>query len=304
MRVLVVGAGAVGGYFGARLHEKGEDVTFLVREKRREQLNQNGLKVESVNGNVTIHPKMIVASDEAQAFDVILLSTKAYHLDNVLNDIDPFVGETTMILPVLNGIAHLEIIQQRYGIDRVLGGLSFIESTLDKEGTVLQTSPSHDILFGELNGQTTERITKLNEVFSGTKAHFRKRSNILQDMWHKYIFITTLSGITSLTRSPVGPIRQTKLGQELIVRYGKEILSIVEQIKAPVGENAEEFLFGRMDFMTDEMKSSMQRDMEKGLHVEADHLQGYLYEKAVKEGIDVPVLQTIYTNLKIYESQI
>ncbi|WP_097157967.1 ketopantoate reductase family protein [Bacillus oleivorans] len=302
MKILVVGAGAVGGYFGGRLLEKGEDVTFQVREKRKQQLEERGLKVESINGNFTLRPKIIVAGESVEPYDVILVSTKAYHLDGVLDSIEPYVGDSTMILPLLNGIAHVEVLQKRFGIDRVIGGLCFVESTLDVNGTVIQKSPSHDLVFGELSGEQTERILKLDEAFSGTKANIRRSDTIVRDMWHKYIFITTMSGVTSLMRAPIGPIRETVGGQDTLTQFISEIVQVTRSLAAPVAENIETITLDRVNQLGYEMKSSMQRDMEKGLPTEADHLQGYLFEAAGQKRIKVPLLQMIYGNLKVYEN--
>jgi 2-dehydropantoate 2-reductase len=301
MRILVVGAGAVGGYFGGRLLEKGEDVTFLVREKRKQQLEKIGLVIESVNGNAKLEPKTILAGDAADPFDVILFSTKAYHLQGAIEDIRPYVGENTMIVPLLNGILHIEKLDEAFGPEKVLGGLCFIESTLDAEGKVIQTSPAHTLMFGERNGEKTERIEKLETAFSGTKADFRFRQNIVQEMWHKYLFITAMSGVTTLLRSPIGPIRDEKSGMETLKTLVNEIAAVMRKIEAPISENAEAKQLEKLCAIGDTMKSSMQRDMEKGLSIEADHLQGYLLEQAERHTIQVPVLKAVYANLKVYE---
>ncbi len=301
MRILIVGAGAIGGYFGGRLLEKGEDVTFLVRAGRQNQLQQNGLKVESVHGNVMLQPKLITEKENTSSFDVILVSTKAYHLNGVLDSIAPFVGEKTMILPLLNGISHAQLLQNRFGKERVIGGLCFIESTLDLEGNVVQSSPIHDLVFGEMSGERTERIEKLEKAFSGTKAIFRLSDDIVREMWHKYLFITTFSGVTTLMRAPIGPIRDSIGGSETISHLVNELATVMRSVGAPIADNVEQIMLDRVSTMGYDMKSSLQRDMEKGLQVEADHLQGYLYKLAKKENIEVPVLQMIYSNLKVYE---
>lgn len=304
MRILVVGAGAVGGYFGGRLVEKGEDVTFLVREKRKQQLKEHGLVIESVNGNVTLQPKTIGAGEEVAPFDVILLSTKAYHLEAAIASITPYVGEKTMILPLLNGIIHIEKLIQVFGSEKVLGGLCFIESTLNQQGKVLQTSPAHTLMFGERNGYRSERIEKLAECFQGTKAKFYLSQKINQEMWHKYLFITVMSGVTSLLRSPMGPIREEHRGAEIMTKLVDEIILVMKKMEAPISENAAEEQLEKLNMIGSEMKSSMQRDMEKGLAIEADHLQGYLIQKANELGIQVPILELVYANQKVYEKQL
>lgn len=304
MNILVVGAGAVGGYFGGRLLEKGEDVTFLVRERRKQQLEQDGLIIESVYGNMEFKPKTLLTGQAAEPFDVVILSTKAYHLQDAIESIRPYIGNDTMILPILNGIAHIDVLTSAFGEDKVLGGLCFIETTLDATGKVLQKGSNHDLIFGERNGEKTDRILKLQDALSGTQAKFRLSDNVLQEMWHKYLFISTASGVTSLFRSPSGPISAQKLGIQTTERVLQEVVSIMRAIGAPVAEKIEDAQLTRFKGMPYTFKSSLQRDMEKGLPIEADHFFGYLLQQAEAVGIGAPTLETVYANLKIYQSGI
>lgn len=302
MKILIVGAGAIGGYFGGRLLEKDEDVTFLVREKRRQQLKENGLIVESIHGNMHLaETKTILAGEKAEPFDVILVSTKSYHLASAIEDIRPYVGAETMILPILNGISHIDVLTEAFGSEKILGGLCFIETTLDGNGNVIQTSPIHDLVFGERNGEKSERILKLQAAFDGTRANFRLSENIEQEMWHKYLFITSLSGITSLFRSSIGPIREQPQGMETIKSLLHETISIMKSLDTPLADDVQETTFRRLNEMGFGMKSSLQRDMEKSLPTEGDHLFGYLLETAFKKGLPAPTLSVIYANVKIYE---
>lgn len=301
MKILIIGAGGIGGYFGARLLETGQDVTFLVRERRKKQLEETGLNVESVNGDVRLMPKLITAKDAAAPYDLVVLTTKAYQLEGAIRDIGPFVGEDTMILPLLNGISHVDDLVAVFGEERVLGGLCFIETTLDEKGTIVQASPMNQLVYGERSGEKTERIRKVESAFSGTKADFALSENIEQDMWHKYLFITAMSGITSAMASPIGPIRDLDSGQRTIAALLDELTGIMKAIGAPIKGTIAEEQLGKIMALAPGMKSSMQRDIEKSQPIEADHLQGYLLDKAKAQGIPVPVLETIYTKLKIYE---
>ncbi|MDF2856791.1 MAG: 2-dehydropantoate 2-reductase [Neobacillus sp.] len=304
MKILVVGAGAIGGYFGGRLIEKGEDVTFLVREKRKNQLENNGLVIESVHGDLQLKPRTLVSGDFSSDFDVILLSTKAYQLQSAIEDIRPYVSDHTLILPLLNGISHIEELMGNFGEEKILGGLCFIESTLDDQGKIIQTSPSHDFVFGERSGENTERILALQETFAGTIADFRLSENIEQEMWHKYLFITTLSGVTSLFRSSIGPIRDQEYGRKKTHSLLQEVSSIMRRIQAPLADNSEEIQLNKLMQLSYQMKSSLQRDMEKGVPTEAEHFFGYLIQLASKTDLATPILEAIYANLKIYESVI
>jgi 2-dehydropantoate 2-reductase len=303
VKILVVGAGAVGGYFGARLAEKGEDVTFLVRKNRQKQLRERGLVVKSVNGDTIVQPKTIQAG-ETGSFDVVLIGTKAYHLQQSIQDIKPFVHSGTTIIPMLNGMQHVEELRAAFSEQSVIGGLCFIESTLSDEGNIIQTSPIHQFVFGEWNGEKTERIAAIEKAFANTNAMVSVSSNILQDMWHKYLFIAALSGVTTLFQKPIGPIREVPMGSEVIQGLLAEIAQIMRAAHAPIAEGIEHQQFVKIGEMGYEMKSSMQRDMEKGLPVEADHLQGYLRRLAGEHGVHAPILQSVYVNLKLYEKNL
>ncbi|MED1115205.1 2-dehydropantoate 2-reductase [Bacillus paramycoides] len=304
MRILVLGAGGVGGFFGGRLVEKGEDVTFLVRSRRKQQLEEKGLVIRSVNGDFSFQPKLITKEDITAPFDVILFSTKAYHLKEAIEDLKSFVGENTVIIPLLNGMAHLSLLQKEFGEEKVIGGLCFIETTLNSEGDVVQTSAANRLVFGEITPQDSERMQRISKVFAGTKASFILSENILQDMWHKYLFIAVMSGVTTLMRAPIGPIRESEGGREFIRNVFEESMQIMRAFGAPVKDNIVEEHMKTIDKISYDMKSSMQRDMEKGSLVEGKHLQGYLLELAEQFSINVPLLGVVYQNLKVYEETI
>jgi len=303
MKILVVGAGAVGGYFGGRLCEKGVDVTFLVREKRRQQLIERGLVIHSVHGDVKLEPKLLVSGESAPAFDLVVLTPKAYHLDDTLRDVQPYIGEETDILPLLNGIAHMPVLQERFGEERVLGGICFIESTLNEHGDVVQTSKTHRLTYGEWNGERTARVEKLEALFAGAKATFASSDHVVRDMWHKYLFITTLSGMTTLFNSAVGPVLEAVDGRELTKQLFEEAAAVMRAHGAPIAENIVEQHMITYEKQTYHTKSSMLRDMEKGLPIEADHLQGYLLSLADRYGVNTPLLRIVYNNLKVYENK-
>ncbi|KYD06835.1 2-dehydropantoate 2-reductase [Saccharococcus caldoxylosilyticus] len=303
MRVLVVGAGAVGGYFGGRLLEKGVDVTFLVRERRKKQLQERGLVIHSVHGDAVLSPKLLVTGEQAEPFDVVIFSNKAYHLPEAIRDAKPYVGEATMILPLLNGMAHMDMLWKEFGKDNVLGGLCFIEATLNENGEIVQTSASHDVRFGEWSGERTERVLALEQLFSGCNARFRLSEHIVIDMWNKYLFIATMSGVTTLFRAPIGPIRSGEYGQEIVDGLLREIAAVMQAHGAPLTEEMVDQQLAQLNKIEAAMKSSMQRDMEKGQLIEADHLQGYLLSLAKQYEIETPLLKVVYHNLEIYKKR-
>ncbi|MGI2328708.1 ketopantoate reductase family protein [Planococcus sp. YIM B11945] len=304
MKILVVGAGAIGGYFGGRLLEKGQDVTFLVRPGRKEKLEKSGLKIKSVNGDVALRPKLITSEQKGEPFDVVILSTKSYQLSAAIKDVRPFVGDETMVLPLLNGVVHIEDLAVAFGDKAIIGGLCYIESTLDAEGTVIQASPMNQLVFGERSGEKSDRILDLQKAFNGTKGDFVLSDQIDQEMWQKYLFITAMSGITSMMESPIGPIRELESGKRTIAAFIKELANVMFGIGAPIKDTVVQDQIEKIHSMGAGMKSSMQRDMEKSHPTEVEHLQGYLLEKAKEIGVSVPILETIYTKLKLYEQNL
>ncbi|WP_078430548.1 ketopantoate reductase family protein [Alkalihalobacterium alkalinitrilicum] len=301
MKVLVLGAGAVGGYFGGRLIESGVDVTFLVRKKRQQQINGKGLFINSIHGDIQLEPKTLVSGEEVRTFDVIIFATKAQHLEGAIQAVEPYVGPSTTIIPLLNGISHIYRLQEVFGKDKIIGGFCFIETTLNDIGHVVQTSKSHQISFGELDGERSSRIESIQTLFSETSASFKLSDNILQDMWHKYLFITTLSGITTLMRSSVGPILEVKDGEKLTLQLFEEVASIMEAADAPIADDIVDKQMATMKMQHYNMKASMLRDIEKGISIEVDHLQGYLLTLADRFNLEVPLLRVIYQHLKVYE---
>src|SRR5215469_16190632 len=205
MKILMVGAGATGGYFGGRLLEAGQDVTFLVRAKRAESLARTGLVIRSATGDATApSPTTIQANALREPFDLIIVSCKAYHLPQVIDDMAPAVGPQTTILPVLNGMRHLDLLDARFGAERVLGGQCVIAATLDADGAVRHLNTSHSLTFGERDGSRSARVERIAQAMAGARFEPRLSTTILQDMWDKWVFLASLAGITCLMRAAVG----------------------------------------------------------------------------------------------------
>lgn len=302
MKFLVVGAGGVGGYIGGRLAEKGNDVTFLVRHKRAEQLKETGLVIHSEKGDVSFQPALISAGETGH-FDVVIIASKAYSLDQVIDDVKPFIGRESVIIPFLNGYRHYEQLFTAFSKEQVLGGLCFIESALNNKGEIHHTSASHRFVFGEWNGERTERITALEEAFSGVKAEVIISGHIEKDIWKKYLFIAAQAGITTLFQRPLGLILETEGGRHTVQMLIGEIGAILRKEGVPADPDLEEESFRTMTSMSYHMKSSMLRDMENGQTTEGDHLHGFLLEKAKRLSLAAPILETVYANLQMYEAE-
>ncbi len=305
MRLLIVGAGATGGYFGGRLASAGRDVTFLVRARRAEQLRANGLLIVSPHGDVLLTPKLVAADAIDAPFDAIVLAVKAYSLDGALSDIAAAVGPKTTILPLLNGMKHMDGIAAAYGADALLGSLCAIAATLDDEGRVLHLSPQfHTFVYGETNGVRSQRIERLDGVMQGAGFNARLSSDILQDMWNKWMMLATLAGVTCLMRGSIGEIVAAPGGRDFVLRFFDEV---VEVATAEGHAPAAAFLDDTRALLTAEgsaLAASMFRDMKKNSQIEADEIIGDLLARGDKAGASTPLLATAYAHLAVYQSQL
>ncbi|MFH6786146.1 MULTISPECIES: 2-dehydropantoate 2-reductase [Methylobacterium] len=306
MRVLVVGAGATGGYFGARLAQAGRDVTFLVREARAARLGAGGLSVKSPLGDFRIDgPKTVTAGTIPGPFDVVLLSCKAYDLAGALDDVAPAVGPDTMVLPILNGMAHLDALDARFGAERVLGGSCAIAATLSPEGEIVQMSDLHALTFGERDGTRSDRIARVAAVMEGAGFTARLSERILLEMWEKWVFLATLACGTCLMRAPIGDIVAAPGGRELMLGLLEECRTIAAGAGHAPREKFLDSSRGTLTAAGSRFTASMLRDIEKGARIEADHIVGDLLARGRAAAPDEarPHLATAYTHLKAYESR-
>ena len=281
MRILSLGAGAIGGYFGGRLIEGGADVTFLVREGRRKHLAEHGLQIESSFGNLRVPVKAITASEISSPFDVILLTCKAYDLPSAMEAIAPAVGSNTAILPLLNGVAHIELMNEKFGRDKVLGGVAKIAATVLPDGTIKHLNDWRYITFGEQNGTLSPRVLALAAAFEKTSVVATAVPNIMHVMWEKIVHLATAAGMTCLMRASVGEIARTDYGSRLMLDFLERNAAIAKaEGFSPTDKFMEEY---RQLFANKELAytASMLRDIERRGPIEADHVIGFMHRKAI-----------------------
>jgi 2-dehydropantoate 2-reductase len=303
MRILVVGAGATGGYFGGRLLEAQQDVTFLVRSRRAAELANSGLQIQSPFGDVSIpQPATVLAENLHGSFDLILLSCKAYDLESAIESFAPAVGADTLILPVLNGMRHLDLLDRRFGPSHVLGGLCVISAALEPGGRILHLNDLHLLAFGERDGSESPRVEAIAEAFSGARFSSRLSAVILQEMWEKWVFIATLAGITCLMRTNIGDIVAAGAAA-----FSSNLLDECNAIASTQGFPSRPASLERNRGMLTQpgsaLAASMFRDVERRAPVEADHLIGDLLFRGEKRQIGSPLLKLVYAHLKAYETR-
>ena len=303
MRILVVGAGAVGGYFGGRLLEAGRDVTFLVRTRRAGELAEHGLTIRSPLGDFH-RPSPPVVSPEALAgpFDLVLLSCKAYDLDGAMESFARAVGDGTTILPLLNGMRHLDALADRFGAKPLLGGQCVISATLGNDGAIVHLNELHALSFGELNGSRSRRTEMIGSALVGAAGFEARLSDeIRQEMWEKWVFIATAAGITCLMRAAVGDYRRRRRLRPR--RPGSSTECARNRGRARLSAARGGARAGARRSLTaagSPLKASMLRDIEGGKPVEADQILGDLLRRSANPD-DRSLLRIAFLNVKAYE---
>ncbi|TDR39380.1 ketopantoate reductase [Tahibacter aquaticus] len=299
MRVLVLGAGATGAYFGARLIQAGSEVHFLVRTARAEALRRDGLRINSPQGNFSASVNLLTQVPAQLPFDLVLLACKAYDLDAALAAIAPAVGETTRVLPLLNGLRHLGALDLAFGAQRVWGGLCHISVALQNDGSVLHLGQLHRLTFGARSADA--RLDELAPALQAMPAEVRRSDSVLTAMWEKFAFLASLAGMTSQMRAAVGEIVATPDGVELMRRCYAEACAIAaaegHAIATPACEEAKTILTAAGS----PLKASMLRDLQRGAVTECEHILGDLIQRAAAHGVDAPLLRAATTHLRVYE---
>jgi len=305
MRVLIVGAGAVGGYFGARLAQAGRDITFLVRPARAEILRREGLRITGTLGNFSVQPKLVSGPGALGGpYDLIFLSVKAYALTQAIEDFAPAMGPQSMILPMLNGMAHVDVLTRHFGVQRVLGGDCRVSVQLDRNGAIRQLADFQQMRYGELDGSLTPRIRAVDELMQGVGFDAAASVDILQEMWEKWVQLAGLGAATCLLRGTIGDIVAVPGGAGIIMRVVAECAAIAAACGHPPSPA---FAAANQAVMTtpgSPLASSMYRDLSAGSPVEVEQILGDLLARAQSQRINAPLLEAATAALRIYQTRL
>jgi 2-dehydropantoate 2-reductase len=304
MRVLVVGAGAIGGYFGGRLLQAGRDVTFLVRPRRAEQISKNGFAVRAASGGAEeLNARAIVSEQIEAPYDLVLVCCKAYDLESAMDGFAPAVGPQTAILPLLDGLRHLDSLSERFGVARVLGGQCIISATLDERGHAVLLGPTATLTFGELNGAASKRTEAIATTMQDAGFAVQVSNAVLLEMWEKWVLLATFAGMTCLMRGAVGDIVAAGAAglTEALLEECRQIAASQNQVIRP------EILQRIRALLTQAnstIMASMLRDVERGARTEADHVLGDLLHRQSELAVNSPsLLRIAYLHLKTYEAR-
>jgi 2-dehydropantoate 2-reductase len=301
VKILIVGAGAIGGYFGARLIDAGRDVTFLVRPRRAEQLRRDGLVVVSPLGNLNLAlPSIVTAQDLKDHYRLVIVSSKSYDLEASIKDFAPGVGANSLILPLLNGMRHLDVLDAQFGARRVLGGLARISSTLDAEGRIHQLGTYNALAFGGRDSSEAE-VAEIAESLRVPGFEAILSADILHEMWEKWVFIAAAASTTSLMRASIGDILSAG-AKDIPVKLLQECGAIAAENGFAPREAATHAALAVLTAPGSPFTASMLRDIEQKSRIEADHIVGDLLRRA-SASLATPLLATAYAHLRAYEAR-
>ncbi|MFI1658094.1 ketopantoate reductase family protein [Streptomyces sp. NPDC020472] len=304
MKILVVGAGATGGYFGALLARAGEDVTFLVRPARAAALRERGLRVVGRDGEWAMEPRLVTADELREPYDLVLLSVKSTGLDRAIEDVAPAVGPDTAVVPLLNGFAHMDALNDRFGASAVLGGVAKVVTTLDDSGDIRRLAPLAHLAFGEQDGTVSARVERIRKVLDGAGIDAPVPAGVLTAMWHKWVFITTFGAVTSLMRGTVGDVYDVPGGPALGPALLDEAAAVAAAAGHPVPEEERAATLAVVSASGSPMVPSLYRDLAAGRPTEVEHLFGDLTARARALGVATPLLDLATLHLRVHQRRV
>ena len=303
MKLLVLGAGGVGGYFGGRLAAAGADVTFLVRPARREQLARDGLRVQSVLGDIAMAVNTVTADELTTGYDLVLLTCKAYDFDSAADVIAPAMQGDCAVIPMLNGMSHLQRLDARFGATKVMGGACFVNLTLRPDGVIQHIDTIQRLVFGERNRAPSARATSFADALATTTVEWSLSADIEQEMWEKAVMLTSVAVGTVLFRANIGEIHAAAGGRDALLRALDAHIKIATCEGHAPRPAAIEFARKVLLNTASRMSASMLRDLEGGGPVESDHIVGWMLDRARQHGVDDTMLSLAYTHLQAYEAR-
>ena len=304
MHLLVVGAGSTGGYFGGRLAQAGRDVTFLVREARAAQLRESGLRIVSPHGDAKLHPTVITPDAVVEPYDAVLLTVKGFQLDAALDDIARAIGPKTMILPVLNGMRHMDVLAERFSPHNLVGCVLKVATVLEDDGRIVQLSPLQELAYGELHGEVTPRIQALDQFMQGAPIGARLSLVIRREMWEKWVLLAALGAITCLMRGTIGEIEASPGGTAFALQLLDEVIAIIKAVGEPPSEAFVHTARQQLTAKASPLASSMFRDVQRGRPIEVEQIIGDLVRRGGIANTPMPLLSAAYIHLLVYQKRV
>ena len=298
MKILILGAGGIGGYFGARLIQSGADVTFLLRDKRHAKIQAEGLVIETPKESFTVKPKAITKHQLKPEYDLIVLAPKSFDFEDALASLEG-ASSKGVFLPFLNGLDHIHQLDDKYGKDRVLGGVAHIAATLSPTGAVKHLNDKHMLTVGH-RAVTHEKIARdFFALCKNTGFDSLYSENIEQSLWDKWVFLSSVAGMTTLCRGHVGKISAAKWGIESTTNFYAESCAIAAANGFPITEIEKKRSLEMLTNVKSSFAASMLRDLTQGNMTEHDHILGKMIQRGVEQGVACPLLKIAHTHLVV-----
>ena len=299
MRIVVYGTGGVGGYFGGRLAQAGEEVTFIARGEHLRAIKANGLKVDSSSGDFVIYPaKARDNVGEVGETDLVILGVKAWQVPEAAGAIKPLVGPNTTVMPLQNGVDAVPQLVAELRADNVIGGLCRIVSFVVEPGHIRHAGFTPTIIIGELDNRRTERISRIEEVFKHAGLDTTIAADIQVALWTKFLFIASFSGVGALANAPAGVLRSDPKRREQILSAMEEIYALAHARGVKLPSDSVEKVMAAVDGLPEDATSSMQRDIAAGKPSELESQNGAVVRMARESGVEVPTHTLIYQTLR------
>jgi len=301
MKIAVVGAGGVGGYFGARLAASGQDVWFIARGAHLEAMRRDGLRVTSANGDLLIKPVQATEQPaQVGTVDLVMIAVKLWSTGDALRDARPMIGRDTAVVSFQNGVVAVDQLAAAYGRERTLGGVASIAAVIEKPGVIRHTGTMAMLQFGELDGAISPRVQALQQACEKAGIQCRASDAIQKAIWEKYVFLVGASAMTALTRLPLGPVREDPDTRALIAQIMAEAAALGRAKGVPLDADLVDKLLVRLDGLPREMVASMLGDLERGNRLELPWLSGGVAAMGKEAGLATPANQFVYAALKLY----
>ena len=305
MRFAILGSGAVGGYFGAKLSRAGQDVTFIARGAHLAAIRAKGLEVKSAKlGDFTVRAHAESDTAKVGPVDVAIVSVKAYDNATALPMLAPLMGPDTVVLTLQNGVDSVDEVVAVVGQPRVLGGTTYVATALEGPGLIVQTGVHRSIIFGEVSGDTSRispRVQAIADVLATADIQVTPVADARVPIWDKFVYLVAFSGFTGAARAPIGQVWKDPLAQDMFYACSREVAAIARAEGVTISPNRFETLKEYMDNLPPTTRSSLLIDLEQGKRIEVEALQGAAIRRATKHGLSTPIISTLYSVLKPWE---
>ena len=304
MRIAILGSGAVGGYYGAKLARAGQDVTFIARGAHLSAIREKGLEIRSpVLGDFVARARAEEDTSRVGVVDLVIVAVKAYDNPTALPMLTPLLGDGTVVLPLQNGVDSVAQVAEVAGDARTLGGTTYVATALEAPGLIVHTGEHRRIVFGEVFGQlprVSDRVSRIHEAFAAADIQSFAVGDGRVPIWEKFIFLVSLAAFTGAARLPIGPVWSDPFTKAQFLAGCREIETLARAEGVPVADDVVDRIVPYIDKIPGSMRSSLLIDLQQGKRIEVEALQGTVVRRGAARGIPTPIISTLYSVLKLH----